>query len=543
MTTIKTKIILGLILILSVSLRLFFLNQAPFGINADEAAFGYNAYSFLKTGSDEWGKLPIYIKSFGEYKLPGYFWVSLPFIQFFNLNITTIRLPSVIAGSLLPLTIFFIVKKLNQKDKIALLTAFSLSLLPTAVHFSRAAFESNLALFWLALAFLSWLNQKYKTSFLFLFLSFYTYNATRIILIPTILLLLLTNHQLKTKIYSIRKSLIITGLIYATFIISLLTNPHLMSRFKGLSFWQQSGFGLTQIERRNDHSSNNLAWVRLIHNRPTEFMKTLTTNYLNHFQFNYLFVNGDPVDRLTFPKSGLISFWQIPFFLMGFFIALYSIKKPANLFFFSLFLTAPFASATTFQTPSIIRSLLITLPLAYFIGIGLYFFFTLIKQHIKILHLPTLLLTLLFIFYFTAFNLHNYLSDYDHFLPNAFQSGYKEMVTKLSTYESQYSKIIITKAYGQPYIFILFFKKYPPAKYHKLQKQVTNPDKFGFLTVNQFDKYYFVDQINWQSDCTSNTLCIGTTRELDPKNPKLKILDTIYHQNQQDIIFVFATKK
>ncbi|MBU1127337.1 hypothetical protein KKF11_03250, partial [Patescibacteria group bacterium] len=67
----KEKILLVLILLLAAALRLWGLNHYPVGLNADEAAIGYNAYSLIETGLDEHGNAwPIHFKSFGDYK-PG----------------------------------------------------------------------------------------------------------------------------------------------------------------------------------------------------------------------------------------------------------------------------------------------------------------------------------------------------------------------------------------------------------------------------------------------------------------------------------------
>ena len=51
-----SKNILISILILAAALRLFGLTRYPAGLNADEAALGYNAYSLLLTGRDEHGQ-------------------------------------------------------------------------------------------------------------------------------------------------------------------------------------------------------------------------------------------------------------------------------------------------------------------------------------------------------------------------------------------------------------------------------------------------------------------------------------------------------
>ena len=68
----NSKVLLILILFLSFVIRIWQLGAMPTFIS-DEASIGYNAYSILKTGRDEWNNLlPLSFKSFGEYKLPLY---------------------------------------------------------------------------------------------------------------------------------------------------------------------------------------------------------------------------------------------------------------------------------------------------------------------------------------------------------------------------------------------------------------------------------------------------------------------------------------
>ncbi|MDZ4228834.1 MAG: glycosyl transferase, partial [Patescibacteria group bacterium] len=63
------KLKLILILLLAAGLRFYQLGRVPSGFVNDEAAFGYNAYSLIKTGRDEFGEfLPIIFHSFGEGK-------------------------------------------------------------------------------------------------------------------------------------------------------------------------------------------------------------------------------------------------------------------------------------------------------------------------------------------------------------------------------------------------------------------------------------------------------------------------------------------
>jgi len=75
---IKNWIIIVVILVSSI-LRLWMLSKVPPSLTPDEAALGYNAYSILKTGHDEYGKfLPIIFKSFGDYKPGLYVYLTVP---------------------------------------------------------------------------------------------------------------------------------------------------------------------------------------------------------------------------------------------------------------------------------------------------------------------------------------------------------------------------------------------------------------------------------------------------------------------------------
>ena len=67
----KTFPVLSFLFILTLAtfLRLYRLKDNPAGFFCDEASIGYNAYSILTTGKDEWGQpWPLFFRAFGEYK-------------------------------------------------------------------------------------------------------------------------------------------------------------------------------------------------------------------------------------------------------------------------------------------------------------------------------------------------------------------------------------------------------------------------------------------------------------------------------------------
>src|SRR5260221_6964623 len=92
-------IVLGIILIIRLVFRVYHLSTNPSGFFCDEAAIGYNAYTLLHTGVDEYGKsFPIFFQSFGDFKDPLQIYTTIPFIALFGLSELSTRLPSVMWG-------------------------------------------------------------------------------------------------------------------------------------------------------------------------------------------------------------------------------------------------------------------------------------------------------------------------------------------------------------------------------------------------------------------------------------------------------------
>ena len=101
-------IVLSFIVLLSVGLFFFKINQVPRCLNADEASFAYNAYSILKTGADEYGKfLPLRLKAFGDNRFPLLSYLAIPWIAILGLNETAARLANFPFFFLFPIPVFF----------------------------------------------------------------------------------------------------------------------------------------------------------------------------------------------------------------------------------------------------------------------------------------------------------------------------------------------------------------------------------------------------------------------------------------------------
>ena len=108
--------ILVLAILLGSVLRLWNISNYP-QLNADEAALGYNAYSLLNTGKDEFGTFwPLVFRSFDDYKPGVYVYLTLPFVKVFGLNPLAVRLPSLILSVVSILFLYLLVIELTRNN-------------------------------------------------------------------------------------------------------------------------------------------------------------------------------------------------------------------------------------------------------------------------------------------------------------------------------------------------------------------------------------------------------------------------------------------
>ncbi len=144
----KDKIILFTLLVFSFFIRIYQISLNPPALNWDEVSHGYNAYSILKTGKDEWGiRFPLIFRAYGDYKLPLYVYLTAISEFFFGLNSLSVRLASVLSGVGLVFLSFLITKEITKNNHYSLFAAFLTALSPWSLFLSRIAVEANLGAF------------------------------------------------------------------------------------------------------------------------------------------------------------------------------------------------------------------------------------------------------------------------------------------------------------------------------------------------------------------------------------------------------------
>ena len=519
--------VLLVIFLLGFILRVIFLDVVPPGFNADEAALGYNAYSLIKTGKDEWGaSFPLVFKSFSDYKPGLYVYLAIPFVALFGLNELSVRLPSILLGSFSIILIYFLAKELFKKETAAQASAFLLSISPWHLHFSRGAWEANVATFFILLGVLAFI--KFLKDHRFLWISsvafiaaMYTYQSARLV-VPGLGFLLMI---LFWKRLLIKKNIavFILAIILLLPLIFILPTSTGLARFKGVSIFSDKG-PLNRInQQRGQHQDPAQFWARFFHNKIEAYTVNFIGHYLDHFNPNFLFIAGGSLKRNQEPDMGQMYIFEIATLLLGLYFLTRDKFTNTKVLFLWL-IVAPLASSLTFQTPDAHRAHNMVIPLSLISGLGLSMFWESLlrlSQTIKYLTLSAGILVM-------GLSLVSYIDKYYVHLPKQYalewEYGFSQAVAYITQNQNKYQKVVITDRYDQPYILLLFYSRYDPDSYQKDDKKVGD-NKFGFSTISSFGKFEFRPIGKEEISQSRNTLFVGTNEEIGEDQIPLKVIN------------------
>ncbi|MBI2617149.1 glycosyltransferase family 39 protein [Candidatus Gottesmanbacteria bacterium] len=498
---IRKIFILGCIFFLAYFLRFWELGGNPPSLDWDEASLGYNAYSILTTGRDEYGSfMPLSFRSFGDYKPPLYTYLTVFPVWLFGLNEFSTRFISAFFGSLSVVIGYLLIRKLFPGQafwRYALFT-FLFALSPWHIQFSRVAFEANLSVFFFLTGVYFFLGSRtQKHFFLASLLSFatslYAYHSPRL-MIPLFLvgLFILFRNQMRISW---------RWFISAVAIFLLLISPiftdigkSTSARFGSVTILNDNELLKSSIGKQEEDRVNNDVLGSLMHNRRIVYAKAMLGGYLDHFNFDFLFLTGDAAFRHHAFGMGMLYLWEFPFLVFGVLVLLGKLRHNQNVqLLFLWFLVSPISSSITKATPHAVRSLLFIPTHEIFITFGIVWVLTKLawKKNIFPLAVPAL-------FFFFLLNIYYYLHMYWVHTPveysQEWQYGYKQVVQEVTKLEQNFKKIIVTYRYDQPYIYFLFYKKVDPFWYQQNWKEET----IGRFT-RKFGKYEFRN-LDWRED-------------------------------------------
>lgn len=507
---IKYQALLICVLLIASFLRLYQLGANPPSLDWDEASLGYNAYSLLKTGRDEFGRMwPVSIRSFEDYKPAFYAYLTIPVIAVFGLNEFSVRLPSAILGILSVICTFYLVRRLLN-TKVGLLASLLLAISPWHLQFSRVAFEANAALFFVITGIVFFLKglkkgQWFIVSCVFFILSVYTYHSPRLV-VPLVLMgwTLYFRRQLWEKKFWVGISVFVGVVLLIPFVRELTGSGR--ARFSSVTVLNAEE-RLTDSIPRIEYDQQRGDWLgKLLHNRRIVYGLAILKGYLDHYNLDFLFLTGDAPDRHHARDVGMLFLWEILTIPVGL-LVLYKSHKIFPLFWW--FLVAPAASAITTGTPHAVRALLYLPTYQIFSAVGLIHVSSIkyqVSRNLK--RVLSILLLLIFmpnlVFYFESYYVHTPVEA-----AKDWQYGYKEVVALAKKYEDQVDKIIITYRYDQPHVFVLFYDRIDPIWYQG-QNQGGEVKRFE----RNIGKYEFRNLI-WDEDQElTNVLLVGTPGEI-----------------------------
>jgi len=521
------KLILVCVLIGASFLRLYQLGSNPPSLDWDEASLGYNAYSILKTGKDEYGNsFPFSIRSFNDYKPPLYTYLAIPSIAVFGLTEQAVRLPSAIAGVIAVLAFYFLVKEssLSYKfsEELSLVSALLLAISPWHLQFSRAGFEANIALTFFIISLASFLRWQNKTSTRYLVVisaisavaSMYSYHSARLIIPVIFVSLALLHYKQSLKHW---KTLLISSCVALALLVPLIVitfRGATAERFNTVSVFTNPG----EFSRESERFERNESFLekqpilgKVFFNQKLVLTQVILRNYFEHFNLDFLFLESDGNARHHSYGFGLLYLLDFPLLLLGLY-RLFQTPKINKKLVLGIIAVGPIASALTASTPHAIRSLMMLPGLLVLVSIGIVWI-VFEKKRYLVSAVGTFAYIILFCVYL---NLYYVVSPYKY--AEDWQYGYKELVNRVSSIEADYNQIIITNYYDQPHIYFAFYKQIEPSIYQKI----------ALTAPMGFDKYTF-KSIDDREDFTSEQALIVAEPERTPRDAQ--ILDTIEFPN------------
>lgn len=529
------KILFIIILLIGFFLRFYQLGEVPAGLTNDEASLGYDAYSLLRTGRDQWNVfLPLNFKELGDYRLPGYIYLSLLPVKLFSLNEFSIRLVSALFGFLSIIFIYFLSKKLFNNEKVALTSSFLIAVSPWSIGLSRVGLEAMLGLSFLILAMVLFFYRQFKSYFiylsvLFFSLTMYTYSGYTLFT-PLIIFLLLIFYR---KYFLENKRKLIILLVSFILLISPLFLGNKVTagvRFSQVGIINNvNSIGVKNIlnEKRGAcQKEYPLTLCKIIQNKPIAFLNEFSANYISHFSFSFLYLNGNPTQYSILPQGGLEFLIESVFLSLGIIWALNK-KKREYLFLLTVLLISPIPDALT-GGGHYSRSSLMLPFLILFEGVGLFVLVSLIFK-IKIKFAKYSIVSIFFfLLSFTVFSFFIiYLTYYRDFYSLYSHYGHKLLMTDAFAEKGNYNRIYISKRHydTKQYIFFLFFNKYDPLKYQSKKDVSYRIGQDGWISVDRIENIYFVDNLPFlelKSDFKKKKVLLIANPSDFPKKVKTK---------------------
>lgn len=523
----RTNYIFVAVLLLGFVLRVDDLANHPSGFTPDEASFGYDAYSLIKTGRDQWGNAwPLTLKSFGDYKMPLYTYLAVPSVFLFGLNEVSVRFPNAVLGTLSILATYLLAKHVFDK-KVALMAALLIAISPWHIPLSRGAFEANLTTFFLPLGIYFFLRGKstlfISTAAVLFGLNLFTYHSARLITPFIVLALIATEHKVIKSNFRIYRPGILIFSVFALVGLYTLFQGSAIRATTSSIFSTSSNILHERVEVVT--SGEPVLISKLFNNRGTYLIDKIAGNYLSYFSPEFLFTSGAREGTYGMvPGMGVLYPFEIVSIAV---ILIYIVSKNLKLPLWLIvwILISPIPAALSIGPGMAANRAAIMMPAIQILsGYGLYLVYKKYPQIVSVI----IAISVLF-----------FMENYWYWQPakqaKAMIYGGRELITEIEKISDQYSQIILTKELSEPHIFVAFYSQMDP---HIFQEATTNWsfEEQGLNWVDQLPRYslgkYTFKTIDWSADIELPDTLIITTPQNIPTG--LNVVNTIYYPNGKE---------
>lgn len=523
-----TYIILLVIIILAFGLRVYKLDTIPSSLNWDEISAGYNAWAIANYARDDSGEvMPLVFRSFLDDKHPVHIYTTAIFVKLFGLNDFIARLPAALAG-VGCVIVMFLLGRIWFNSTVGLFAAFFLSIAPYNIHFSRGLWETNFALLFFMLGiycFYQGLARKsfwFTASFVSFGLSAMSYHSSKV-LVPAIVLLLLILYI--KQLIKIGWSFYLSLIVILVFIAFFVADPRLLD----LARATQNRFSSEQIHNTSLYKSSS--------NELLGLSEIVYVNYLKHYDINYLFIKGDQSPRNSTKVFGQFYWLDLIFAILGAMILLYK-RSRVTLVIFAWILLAPIPSSMVQGAPQATRALFMmgSVQMLCALAAG-----TLVT---KIINTKLKVIVAVLIVGIYLYSLSLYLNIYfNQFAKKEgvdWQYGMKQIVEYVKD-NPDYARVYMTEERSQPYIFFLYYLKYPLPDF--LRWVEYNPESsVSHNLVSSFDKYNFGNWNELESRPDPGVLYIVTPSQYDglQHKPSFDVKKRIQFPGGGDAFFIIS---
>lgn len=474
---------------------LYRLNTIPSGLYVDEAIVGYNAYSILQTGRDEYGQaFPVAFKFFGSYTPPLFVYLDTIFIHFLGLTPLALRLPSALMGTITAILIGLIAKLIYPKNKLLPYIISLITLLtPWQLFYSRVGYEVYFGLFLLTLSFFFLLKSFRFPRLLFvalplLSLSAYTSHSQRLLVPIFFFLFILIFRRFLAKNPSDFWNALILSLIIQIPNLYLLTTP---------AFWVKTSLFAA--------------------NSPLTALRVLLSQFFVYLSPRSLFFLSDPDPQRSLPQMSLFYWWLFIPYIVGLFQLFHHLHRPVNRLILISLISSLIPASLASDPLSSQRALPSLLPLILIMGIGLKYF---LGRHFR-----SILLSLAILIPISALFLwRSYFILFPKLNASSWNYGYDQLAQFIQLHPDDHFVIDAAKPV---YPILAFYLSVSPIQF---QQQFTSTDYYhhtSFTPNRSFSQIEF-RPIFWQQDVYRSQIIVSDALAVSADQAREHCLEPVF---------------